>query len=83
MGHPALPLGRGRRVAEIGVVIFFDTGLGRFSFSLIFGRGLGRRWRGGSGWCGGGYRTALPQFAAAIPDGVVIPLIWDAVAAVS
>ena len=84
MGCPALPLGRGRRFAKISVVIFFDAGFGRFSCGLVFGRGrgLGRRWRGGSRWCGG-YRTALPQLASAIPDGVVIPLIWDAIPAVS
>ena len=82
MGCPALPLGRGRRFAEVGVVVFFDAGFGGFA-RLVFGRGLGRRWRGGSGWCGGGYRTALSQLTAGIPDGVVIPLVWDAVAAVS
>ena len=57
MGHPALPLGRGRRFAEVGVVVFFDAGFGRFG--LVFGRGRGLGSRGGSGWCGG-YRTALP-----------------------
>lgn len=77
MGHPALPLGRGRRFAKISVVVFFDAGFGRFG--LIFGRGLSRR--GGSGWCGG-YRAALPQLAAIVPDGVIIPLIRDAVAAI-
>ena len=55
MGCPALPLGRGRRFAEVGVVIFFDACFGKFG--LVFGRGLGGRC--GSGWCGG-YRTALP-----------------------
>ena len=59
MGHPALPLGRGRRFAEVGVVIFFDAGFGRFRCGLVFGRGRGLGGRCGSGWCGG-YRTALP-----------------------
>ena len=57
MGHPALPLGRGRRFAKVGVVIFFDAGFGRFA-GLVFGRGLGSR-GGSSRWCGG-YRAALP-----------------------
>ena len=55
VGCPALPLGRGRRFAKVGVVVFFDAGLSRFG--LVFGRGLGGRC--GSGWCGG-YRTSLP-----------------------
>lgn len=41
MGCPALPLGRGRLFAKIGVVVFFDAGFGRFG--LVFGRGLRRR----------------------------------------
>ena len=76
MGYPALPLGRGRRFAEVGVVVFFDAGFA----GLVFGRGLGGRC--GSGWCGG-YRTALPQLTAIVPDGVIIPFIWDAIPAVS
>ena len=61
MGCPALPLGRGRRFAEVGVVIFFDAGFGGFGgfAGLVFGRGRGLGGRCGSGWCGG-YRTALP-----------------------
>ena len=81
MGCPALPLGRGRLFAKIGVVVFFDAGFGRFG--LVFSRGRGRSlgsWRGSRG-CGG-YRAALPQLAAIVPDGVVIPLIRDAVAAI-
>ena len=80
MGRPALPLGRGRRFTKISVVVFF-AGLGRFA-GLVFSRGRGLGGRCGSGWCGG-YRTALPQLTAAIPDGVIIPFIWDAIPAVS